>query len=126
MYKKYGDVAQFLVVYIKEAHPADDWSPQESGRVKYFKDPTSVFERLQVASTCVADLKISIPCLIDDMENTTTIAYKAHPDRLYVVGKDGNIAYHGGPGPYGFSPLHMEQYLRIELKRIGTLPARAD
>ena len=91
-------------------------------RIHYFKDPETVFERFQIASTCVADLDISIPCLIDDMENTAARAYKAHPDRLYVVGKDGRIAYHGGPGPFGFTPHQMEEYLLKELERIGVRP----
>ena len=88
-------------------------------RLQYIKDPTSKFERFQVANTCVNDLNISIPCLLDDMENSTAVAYKGYPDRLYVVGKDGRIAFHGGPGPMGFKPGEMEKALRAELKRIG-------
>lgn len=121
MSKKYEDVAQFLIVYIKEAHPAEDWPMRVNKRLRYIKDPTNIFERYQVANTCVADLKISIPCLIDDMLNTAAKAYKGHPDRLYVVGKDGKIAYHGGPGPMGFKPYDMEKALRAELERNGTL-----
>ena len=121
MQEKYADRVQFLVVYIKEAHPADDWPIPVSKRIRYVKDPETIFERFQVASTCVRDLDISIPCLIDDMENTAARAYKGHPDRLYVVGKDGKIAYHGGPGPMGFKPAHMEQALRFELTKIGAI-----
>lgn len=91
-------------------------------RLKYIKDPTNKFERFQVANTCVNDLKISIPCLLDDMENSTAVAYKGYPDRLYIVGKDGRVAYHGDPGPRGFKPLEMEKALRAELTRIGELP----
>jgi iodothyronine deiodinase-like protein len=90
-----------------------------SARLKYIKDPTSTFERFQVASTCVADLKITIPCLIDDMENTAARAYKGWPDRMYVVGKNGKIAFHGEPGPAGFEPDVMEKGLQAELQRIG-------
>lgn len=91
-------------------------------RLKFIADPTTEFERFQVASTCVADLDISIPCVIDEMGNGTAAAYKGHPDRLYVVGLDGRIAYRGGPGPMGFKPDDMEVALREELKRIGRLP----
>ncbi len=90
-------------------------------RVKYIKDPTTPFERFQVANTCVATLDISIPCLMDNMENTTAAAYKGWPDRLYVVGKDGKIAFRGGPGPFGFKPDELEGALRDELKKIGVL-----
>jgi len=91
-------------------------------RLKYIKDPTNKFERFQVANTCVNDLNISIPCLLDDMENSTAVAYKGYPDRLYIVGRDGRIAYRGGPGPMGFKPLEMENALRAELRRNGDLP----
>jgi alkylhydroperoxidase family enzyme len=33
------------------------------------------------------------------------------PDRLYVIGSDGRVAYKGGRGPFGFSPGEMEQSL---------------
>lgn len=129
MKEKYADVAQFFVVYIKEAHPVEYWPSFQNDRipmvdttrVSYVKEPQSPYERLQVASVCVRDLKISIPCLIDDMENTTERAYSAHPERLYIVGKDGKIAYKGGGGPAYFKPEHMEQALRFELIRIGSI-----
>ena len=121
MWKKYQDRAQFLIVYIKEAHPAEDWPMRVNARLKFIQDPTSDLERLQVASTCVADLDISIPCVIDDMNNSTAAAYKGHPDRLYVVGRDGKIAYHGDPGPMGFKPSGMEMALELELDRIAEL-----
>ena len=122
MSKTYKDAAQFLVIYIKEAHPADDWPMRVSPRLKYIQDPTTLFERFQVASTCVADLKLSIPTLIDTMEDAACAAYKGHPDRLYVVGKDGKIVFHGAPGPRGFKPLEMENALKFELAKNGTLP----
>lgn len=62
-------------------------------------------------------LNIKIPCLIDDMNNTAARAYKAWPDRLYVVAKDGTIAYRGGSGPIGFLPQRMESALKKELAR---------
>jgi type I thyroxine 5'-deiodinase len=42
-------------------------------------------------------------------------AYLATPDRLYVVDRDGRIAYRGGPGPFGFNPREMEQTLVLML-----------
>ena len=104
MYQTYKDQVQFFIVYIKEAHPSDDWAAEvETSKLRWIKDPTNTFERYQVANTCVADLNLTIPCLIDDMENTTARAYKGWPDRLFLVGKNGTIAYSGGPGPGGLS-----------------------
>jgi hypothetical protein len=38
-------------------------------------------------------------------------AYAAWPDRIYVVGTDGRIAYKGGPGPRGFSAEELGRWL---------------
>jgi len=124
MYAKYKDDAQFLIIYIKEAHPAEGWAMEVSERLKYIKDPTSVFERYQVANTCVSALNLSIPCLLDDMNNTTALAYKGWPDRLYIVGKDGKISFRGGPGPGGFSTDELEVALKAELKKIASGSAK--
>jgi hypothetical protein len=33
------------------------------------------------------------------------------PDRLYVIARDGRIAYKSDPGPFGFKPADMERAL---------------
>ena len=43
------------------------------------------------------DLKLSIPCLVDDMQNTAQKAYAGWPDRLYVL--DGETRVLPGHGP---------------------------
>ncbi len=117
MYDLYGKDVQFFIVYIKEAHPSDDWAaPTEHEKFRFVRDPTNLFERFQVANTCVKSLDLKIPCLIDDIENSTARAYKGWPDRLYLVGKNGKIAYHGGPGPGGFRPAELEEAIKAELK----------
>jgi hypothetical protein len=91
-----------------------------SSTIKSIDDPTTLLERQDVAESCVSDLKIEIPTVVDDMEDSIAKHYKAHPDRLYVVGKDGKIAYRSGPGPMGFKPTLMETALITELEKIGT------
>lgn len=124
MSKKYADVAQFLVVYIREAHPTEDWAIRVSKDIESIDDPTTLLERRDVAISCVTDLKIDIPTVLDDMNDSIAQNYKSHPDRLYIIGKDGKIAFHGGPGPMGFKPNTMETALIQELKKNGAkIPA---
>ncbi len=65
-----------------------------------------------MAEACALRLDLPITMqrrtLIDDMDNSTDLAYSALPDRLYLVGKDGRIAYRSGPGPMGFRPDQLE------------------
>lgn len=65
-----------------------------------------------------AKLKISLPCLIDKIDNKVGEAYAGWPDRLYVIGKDGKIVYKGGPGPRGFKPAEADDAME---KHLATL-----
>jgi type I thyroxine 5'-deiodinase len=55
----------------------------------------------------VRNLKIPFPAVVDDFGDSTEKAYTGWPDRLYVVGSDGRIAYKSRPGPYGFKPAEV-------------------
>ncbi len=59
---------------------------------------------------------MSIPCLVDDLQNTAQKAYAGWPDRLYVIDKDGTVAYRGEPGPRGFKPDDAEAALKSLLR----------
>lgn len=87
--------------------------------------PRTFEERENVAAACVRDLRISIPCLVDDIEDTAARAYLAFPDRLFIVGLDGRIAFTGEQGPFGFKVKPMKKALLRELTRIGALEPSA-
>lgn len=56
-----------------------------------------------------------MPVLLDDMKDTAGKAYAAHPDRLFLVGKDGRISFAGDRGPMGFQPDLLEDAIRQDL-----------
>ena len=45
-----------------------------------------------------------MPMLIDGMDDAACHAFSAWPERIYILGADGRIAYQGGHGPYDFHP----------------------
>jgi len=107
---------QFFVVYIREAHPLDGASPLGGGGMPIVEDPVSLREREEVARVCMTKLALEpMPALVDGLDDAVSRAYAAHPDRLYLVGRDGNIAYRGGEGPFGFKPDELEEAIRKEL-----------
>lgn len=59
-----------------------------------------------------------IPAVLDRIDDKVGAAYSGHPDRLYLVGKDGKIAYAGARGPFGFSPGELEMAIIEELSVI--------
>lgn len=74
-----------------------------------FTQPKELEARTEIAQVCSLKLDLSIPTLIDDMENSTDLKYYALPDRLYLIGSDGRVAYRGAPGPFGFVASELEQ-----------------
>ena len=78
-------------------------------------DPKSDGERKEVAGTCVKTLGLTIPCLVDGIDNKVEQAWAGWPDRMYVIDTDGKIVYKGEPGPRGFRPREMEAALKKTL-----------
>ena len=113
LYKQYGNQAEFLVVYITEAHPSDVWQTESNFRDKVvFASPRNEDERANVAGTCVRKLGIEIPAVLDAFGNSTESAYTAWPDRLYLIDRTGKVAYKSKPGPYGFKPNELQTAMR--------------
>lgn len=97
------------MVYIAEAHASDMWQMQSNVRDRViFRSPTTETEREQVANSCIRNLHIAFPALIDSMENRVEKDYTGWPDRLYLINADGRVAYKSEAGPFGFSPALLE------------------
>ncbi len=88
-------------MYLQEAHPTDGRQAKKNvaDHVLYRRHRT-IDERAQVVQSCALNLELTIPVLVDDMDNTTDEAYGAVPERLYLIGTDGRVAYRGGVGPH--------------------------
>lgn len=110
--EKYNEVAEFAYVYIKEAHPEDEWqldSNIEDSVV--FKQPQIFAERIQLAETFVDKMNVKSTTLVDDIQNTANACYAAWPERIYVIDTNGRIVYKGGMGPFYFKPQELESFL---------------
>ena len=102
----------FYIVYIQEAHPTDLWQMESNVREGVlFASARSDGDRTATASACVRKLGVHIPAILDGIDNRTERAYTGWPDRLYVIGTDGRVAFKTAPGPYGFSTQGLERSL---------------
>ena len=113
LYRDYRDRVAFHVVYIQEAHPIDAWQDDDNLKDDVLvKSTTTEEERAEIAGICLAKLSIELPALVDDPDNRVERAYTAWPDRLYVIDRDGRIAYKSAAGPFGFKPAAVEEALK--------------
>ena len=87
-----------------------------------YAQPQTMEERQGVASACAVGLKISIPTLLDSMDNAADLAFNGWPERLYVLSTDGRVVYQGGKGPYGFDPEALDAFLAEYLRPNASTP----
>ena len=113
LYRQWKDTVAFLMVYIREAHPSDEWQMAINlEQDVVFEQPRSEAERRVVAGSCLLRLGTAMPCVVDSIDNLVDHAYAAWPERLFVVGTDGRIAFGSAQGPWGYDPALLGAWLQ--------------
>ena len=116
MAEKYKGKVEFLLVYIREAHPRDGRQVAANVRDGIEIEAAKEFgQKEEYASSCVRNLGIGFTTLVDNMDAKVELDYMGWPDRLYLVGRGGRIAWKGDPGPQGFKPPQLEAAIEKEL-----------
>jgi alkylhydroperoxidase family enzyme len=127
LYRRYKDRATFLAVYVREAHPTDGWSMESNDRVGvHLRQPRSYEERVGVAQTCSQVLGLGMPMVVDSIDDQVGARYSGMPSRLYLIDRDGKVAYKSGRGPFGFKPDELEHSLLLLLDEARTAGTRQE
>lgn len=77
-----------------------------------FAQPTTWEARSGAAQQCRVRLDITMTTVVDDMDDPVDNLYAGWPERMYIISRDGKIAYAGGRGPWGFRVDEVEAWLR--------------
>lgn len=97
-------------MYVKEAHPTDGWRMGSNDRAGIaLAQPKTGDERTAAASQCSEHLEMTMPLLVDGLDDRVGNLYSGMPDRLYLIDREGKVAYKSGRGPFGFFPGELEQ-----------------
>ena len=112
MRDRYADRASFLTIYIKEAHPEDEWQMKDNERENVcYPQPKTLAQRVAIANDFVKRFHYTVPLVVDDMDNRGNVLYAGWPERFYIVDERGAIVYKGKPGPFGYRPEEVETWL---------------
>ena len=111
-YDEHKDRANFIVVYVREAHPDDGWQVQKNVKDGVIIDePTTYEQRKEIARKCEVGLSLKIPIIVDKMDDAVEKAYAGWPDRIYVIDASGREHYQGETGPAGIKPEDAKKAL---------------
>ena len=112
MAERYRDRASFRTVYIKEAHAEDEWQMDDNVEDDVcYAQPRTFDDRMRIARDFVNRFDYQMPLLVDGIDDAAKTIYAGWPERLYVIESDGRIAYKGEPGPFGFHPEEVDEWL---------------
>jgi hypothetical protein len=99
-------------VYVAEAHTVDGWQlPANEAEGIRVRQQTALDERIAAARDAAERLGLTMPVLVDGMDNAASVAFAAWPERFVLVNRDGRIAYPGAPGRDGFDPAEAGAHL---------------
>ena len=115
---------EFIVVYVREAHPTDKWWLGRSRTQRLLHswwgnparldvaEPVTLEQRRKVAASCQANLFDGVvPLYVDTMTDEVSARYAGKPTRIYFIGDDGRVLYNPGIGPFGFSPEELGEVI---------------
>ena len=113
MQQTWHEAADFLTVYVLEAHPSDEWQMDVNEREGVcYAQPRTLAERCAIARDFVQRSAYALPLLVDPIDNAADAAFAAWPERLYVIDGQGRVAFKGQPGPFGYHPEEVEAWLQ--------------
>jgi tetratricopeptide (TPR) repeat protein len=113
----YHDRVDFRLVYISEAHtdggPESQW--QSTINQKEGIDlpaPRNLGEKQEHAELCLRKLSLPFAIEVDGMSAAAEKAYQAWPSRLYLVGRNGKVAFQTRLGELDFHSGDLERAIR--------------
>jgi hypothetical protein len=83
LYQRYREQGfEFFTIYVREPHPGEHYGPHRTWE-----------QKLKFARDCRGQDGIQTPVLVDDLEGTVHLRYGSMPNMIYIIDKDGKIAY---------------------------------
>ncbi|KAK7819951.1 hypothetical protein U0070_007643 [Myodes glareolus] len=111
--EEFSSVADFLLVYIDEAHPSDGWAvPGDSSLSFEVKKHRNQEDRCAAAQQLLERFSLPPQCQVvaDRMDNNANVAYGVAFERVCIVQRQ-KIAYLGGKGPFSYNLQEVRSWL---------------
>eukprot|EP01006_Ploeotia_vitrea_P046870 TRINITY_DN67070_c16_g1_i1.p1 TRINITY_DN67070_c16_g1~~TRINITY_DN67070_c16_g1_i1.p1 ORF type:complete len:114 (-),score=16.23 TRINITY_DN67070_c16_g1_i1:164-505(-) len=111
MYHEVKDVADFLFIYVMEAHAADQWPV---GYEPCIAQHPSLVHRVGALESFVGEMCISIPYVVDLMTNDFEKNYSVWPERYFVI-QNGVLTFIAQPKGGHLWPPDVGNFLQTIL-----------
>jgi hypothetical protein len=83
LYRNYRDLGfEFFTIYVREPHPGEHYGAHQTWE-----------QKVKFAWECRNQDGIQTRILVDDLNGTVHLAYGSLPNMVYIIDKDGKIAF---------------------------------
>ena len=89
IHRDYGDRVNFLLVYIREAHPTDGGGATIPNNRFKVASPRTLDERKELARQLDRAARIRMPIVVDGMDDRMIELYRPWPNRIVVIDPRG-------------------------------------
>ena len=122
---QYGGRIDFRLVYIREAHAEGgseaQWQSTVNAREGVDLPPArDLGEKRSHAELCVRKLSLPFAVVVDGMDAAAEKAYEAWPSRVYLVDREGRVAFNSRLGELDFHPEDLDRAIREMLAGRGS------
>jgi tetratricopeptide (TPR) repeat protein len=119
---QYHERVDFRLVYISEAHANGGAESQWQSTINQKEGidlpaARNLAEKQDHAALCLRRLTLPFGVVVDGMDAAAEQAYQAWPSRLYLVGRDGKVAFQTRLGELDFHADDLERAIREMLAR---------
>jgi tetratricopeptide (TPR) repeat protein len=113
LHERYGDRAEFLLAYIREAHPEGEaWQSTVNRREGIsLPEARTAAERAEHAALCRRQLKIPFEAAVDGLDGAAEAAFSAFPSRVFVIDARGTVTFSSALDVETFRPEALEAAL---------------
>lgn len=84
LHREFRHETQWLMVYVREAHPGEDMPAHETHE-----------QKRQQAARMKREEGVDWPVLIGELDGTTHKAYSELPNHLFLIDRDGRVTFRG-------------------------------
>jgi Spy/CpxP family protein refolding chaperone len=92
--RQYGTRITPLVIYTREPHPVGQWEVERNKDEGIaVEQPADLDTRTSMAKQAKTQLKLSVPIVIDTMEDSTARDYGGFTNAAILIGRDGTVLH---------------------------------
>jgi len=116
LYHEFNSVADFLTIYIMEAHASDEWPQGKRIKINQHKN---LLDRFEAVHKFQKENNFIIRMAIDNIDNSFCEKYSSWPEQYFIIHQNTTLLFKGEANQFGYKD-HVYNNLNNFLKSVSS------